>query len=48
MRMTPLIVAASKGYVDCVKFLLQRKAKINAKDKLKRNSLILAVRNGHL
>ena len=45
--MTPLILAASLGYYEVVEFLLDEGAKINGRDKIRRNALSLAARNSH-
>lgn len=47
-RMTPLHYAASRGNFDLCDFLIEKKAKVNSKDKFKRSPLVMAVRNGHL
>lgn len=46
--MTPLHFAASRGNFELCEFLIEKKAKINSKDKFKRSPLVMAVRNGHL
>lgn len=47
-RMTALHIAASRGHYDLVKYLLEKDAKINLKDKFKRSPIILATANGQL
>ena len=46
-RMTPLMYAAAQGNFELAEFLLERKSRVQAKDKYKRTPLIMAVRNGH-
>ena len=46
-RMGPLAYAAAYGRIDLAQFLLERKARVLAKDKFQRTPLIMAVRNGH-
>jgi len=46
--MTPLIIAAARGYYDCVEWLLENGAKIVKKEKTKRSALHYAVMNGNV
>jgi ankyrin repeat protein len=46
-RMQPLHFAAAQGNYELTQFLLERKAKVLAKDKFKRTPLIMACKNGH-
>ena len=46
-RMTGLMLACLYGHYDLVEYLLEKKAKINKKDKFKRTPLIHAIRGGH-
>ena len=45
--MQPLHFAAAQGNYELTQFLLERKAKVLAKDKFKRTPLIMACKNGH-
>ena len=45
--MTSLSIASGLGLYEMAEFLLQRGAKVIKKDKYKRSSLIIALRNGH-
>lgn len=47
-KMTLLHFVAAYGYLDCVEFLIEKKAKVLAKDKMRRTPLTMAVRNGNL
>ena len=47
-KLTPLHYSASRGNFELCEFLIEKKAKINSKDKFKRSPLVMAVRNGHL
>lgn len=46
--MTALHFAAAQGNYELCEFLLERKARVLAKDKYKRTPLIHAVKNGHV
>lgn len=47
-RMTPLHYAAAQGNYELVEYLLEKKARVLAKDKYKRSPLVHAVKNGHV
>lgn len=44
---TPLLVAVSGGYFDCVSLLLEKKPNINALDKDRMTALAIASREGY-
>lgn len=46
-KMTPLIVAATKGHAKAVEALLEQGANVKKRDKLRRTALLQAVKNGH-
>ncbi|GAB1609603.1 poly [ADP-ribose] polymerase tankyrase-like isoform X2 [Argonauta hians] len=46
-KMTPLMIAASKGHLDIAKLLVASKAKVENRDKMRRTALIHAVMNGN-
>ncbi len=45
-QVTPLMLAAARGDLDIVKFLVANKAKVEKPDKFKRTALTHAVMNG--
>ncbi|TRY80359.1 hypothetical protein TCAL_02993, partial [Tigriopus californicus] len=47
-KSTPLILASSNGCFECVQYLVEQGANLQAKDKRGRNSLYMAAAAGHL
>ena len=47
-RMTGLMLASLYGHYDLVEYLLEKKARINKKDKFKRTALLHSIRGGNI
>jgi ankyrin repeat protein len=45
---TPLIVAASKGYLELCQYLIEKRANVNARNEHRYTPLFCAAKNGHL
>ncbi|CDW57769.1 PARP and WGR and Ank 2 domain containing protein [Trichuris trichiura] len=46
LKVTPLMVAAQKGYLDIAEYLIQRGADVNKRDHLKRSAIVHSALNG--